>query len=182
MCWQKRRRPLAAVVVVALFGIGVAACSSTSSPPTTTTTAPTTTTTVPLPPLAQATAAIKQSYGVLFDLSNPQLTPKLAVVQGGQSLETAMTNALESSLAKEATGATVSKVVLAEGSACSKQGVPSPCAKVTYNILGPKNAVVLSNQPGLAIYVQTRWLVAKSTICGLLYLENAGVMPVGCSS
>jgi hypothetical protein len=142
---------------------------------------PTTTTTVPLPPLAQATAAIKQAYGVLFDLSNPTLEPKLAVVENGQALKAAMTSALKSVLAKQAAGASVSKVALKQGSACSAQGLPSPCAKVTYNILGPKNAVLLPNSTGYAIYVQDHWLVAKSTICDLLYLENAGVVPVGCS-
>jgi len=124
--------------------------------------------------------AIKQAYQVLFDLANPALAPKLAVVQNGSSLEPAMKTALKSTLAKEAAGASISKVAVEAGAACSNELVPSPCAKVTYDILSPAHTVLLANTVGYAVYVQSRWLVAKATICALLDFENSGNVAPGC--
>jgi hypothetical protein len=110
---------------------------------------------------------------VLFDLADPALAPKLAVIQDGSALKSAMTTALGSNLAKAAGGASVSSV--------RNEFLPSPCAKVTYDILSPKNTVLLPNSGGLAIYEKARWVVAKVTICTLLELEDAGAVPPGCS-
>jgi hypothetical protein len=92
-----------------------------------------------------------------------------------------MTTALGSNLAKAAGGASVSSVSIEHGSACKNEFLPSPCAKVTYDILSPKNTVLLPNSGGLAIYEKARWVVAKVTICTLLELEDAGAVPPGCS-
>ena len=86
---------LARICGVVLVGLALAACSSASAPTTTTTT---------VPSLASSAAAIKKSFEVLFDLADPALAPKLAVVQDGSSLQSAMKKALQSSLAKKPPG------------------------------------------------------------------------------
>jgi hypothetical protein len=154
-----------------VVALALAACSSSGTPATTTTSIPS--------PSASA-AAIRHAYAVLFDLADPALSPKLAVVQGGSALESAMKAALKSALAKTAAGATLSKVVIEHGSACKDEFLPSPCAKVTYDILSPTKAVVLRNAGGLALYQHGHWLVGKTTICTLLELENSGTVPRGC--
>jgi hypothetical protein len=117
---------------------------------------------------------------VLFDLSNPTLAPKLAVVQNGSALEAAMKTALKSSLAKLAAGASVSAVTVETSAGCKGEFLPSPCAKVTYSILGKAHAVLLGNSVGFAVYEHAKWLVSKGTICTLLSLENGGKQPPGC--
>ena len=153
----------------AVVAFGIAACGSSTAPTTTTT-----------QPLSVSTAAIRQAYGVLFDLANPALGPKPAVIQNGSALKSAMKTALKSQLAASAGGASLSKVTVEEGSACKNEFLPSPCAKVTYDILSPSKTVVLRNAGGLALYEHGKWLVAKITICALLELENSGTVPPGC--
>ena len=74
-----------AILALVVIAIGLGACSSSTAPPTTTTTTTTTTTlattTTTLPSAAQSTAAVKSAYSVLFDLADPALSPKLAVIQ-----------------------------------------------------------------------------------------------------
>jgi len=173
------RHTVAAGAVTVLLALGLAACSSSGTPSTTTTTAAPVTTT--LPPLATSTAEIKHAYAVLFDLANPAVTPKLAVVQDGAALKAAFIAALKSPLAKSAAGATVSKVTIQHGVSCKNEFLPSPCALVTYTIFGPTHSVLLTSTGGLAIYQNPQWLVAKVTICTLLALENGGATPPGCS-
>lgn len=159
-----------------LVAVGLAACGSSGSA-TTTTAAPTPTT---LPSVAKSTAEIKSAYAVLFDLNNPAVAPKLAVVQDGSALKAAFTAALKSPLAKTAGGATVSKITIEHGSACKNEFLPSPCAEVVYSILSPTHTVLLPNSHGFAVYEHATWLVAKGTICALLELENSGAVPPGC--
>jgi len=155
-----------------MIGLVAAACSSNSAPTTTTTT---------MPSRAASTAAIKHSFSVLFDLADPALAPKIAVIQDGSALEATMRGALKSALAKEAAGASISAVEIESGSGCSNGGVPSPCAKVTYDILGPSGTALLANTQGYAVYSRSHWLVAKVTICSLLYFENGDKVAAGCS-
>jgi len=157
--------------VGAIVVLGLAACSSSAKPAATTTT---------LPSPAVSTAAIKHAYEVLFDLANPALSPKIAVIQGGTTLESAIKTALKSALAKSAAGATLSKVTIEHGTACKNELLPSPCATVSYDILSPAKTAVLSNAAGVAVYQHGRWLVGKTTICTLLELENSGAAPPGC--
>lgn len=170
-----------------MLTFALAACSSSAntsttttatSAATTTTAAPTTTT---LPSLATSKADVAKAYSVLFDLANPAIAPKLAVVQDGAELKSAFTTALKSPLAKSAAGASVSKVTIEQGSSCKNEILPSPCAKVVYDILSPGGKVLLPNAAGLAIYQKARWLVARVTICTLLELESPGTTPPGCS-
>ncbi len=158
------------------IALGLAGCSSSGT--STTTTAPAVTTT--LPSLTTSTADIKTAYSVLFDLANPAVAPKLAVVQDGPALKAAFTTALRSTLAKSAGGAKVSKVTIEHGAGCKNEFLPSPCAKVSYTILSPAGTVLLPSSGGLAVYQNARWLVAKVTICTLLELENGGAVPPGC--
>lgn len=156
----------------------LAACGSSSS--STTTTATTSTTPVSLPSTTASVAQIRQAYATLFDLSDPAIAPKLAVVQGGSGLSATFASALHSPLAKLAGGASVSKVTVTSGAACTNELVPSPCAKVTYSVLSPKHKVVLPGSSGIAVYEDGHWLVAKVTICTLLELEDNGTTPAGC--
>jgi hypothetical protein len=164
------------ICATALVALALAACGSSSAPPTTTTT-----TTTTLPSIAQSTAAIEQAYTVLFDLSNPAVAPKLAVVEDGSALRSAMTTTLKTGLAKEAGGASTTSVSIERGAACSDETLSSPCAKVTYDIISPKGQVLLSHSIGLAVYKGGKWLVAKETICTLLELASGGSSLPGCT-
>lgn len=164
----------AGLLAATLIGAALSACSSSSTPPTTTTT------TTTLPSVAASTTAIKHAYAVLFDLSDPAVAPKLAVVQDGSAIKSAMTSALKTGLAKEATGATTSKVLIEHGASCTNEILSSPCAKVTFDILGPQGKALLSNDTGFAVYKDRNWFVAKNTICALLDLSDGGASLPGC--
>jgi hypothetical protein len=63
--------------------------------------------------------------------------------------------------------------------------VSSPCAKVTYDLLGPGGSPLFPTaSSGYAVLSGGRWLVAKSTICGLLGLffqaSGRSGAPPGC--
>ena len=70
------------------------------------------------------------------------------------------------------------------GSACTTAKLPSPCAKVSYDILGAGGTPLLAGQTGYAVDVSGKWLVAKVTICTLLGLfysaEGKSGSPPGC--
>jgi hypothetical protein len=153
----------------------LAACggSSGSPPPSSTgTTQPTSG--------AGATTAVRQAYATLFDLSNPSIDPKVAAVQNGAGLRSAIATELSTSLAKLAGGASVSQVTVATATKCGTEGLPSPCASVEYQILSTKGKPLLpSSSLGWAVYVSGRWVVAQETICGLLSLASAKA-PAGC--
>jgi hypothetical protein len=171
--WRRR------VFATALVVVGLAACGGGSSTSTSTSSS-TTTLPVKLPSLSVSKAQITQAYSVLFDLSDPAVPPKLAVVQDGATLQSAFTAAIHSALAKEAGGAKVLSVKVEQGSSCTNDVLPSPCAAVVYDILSPAKAIVLSGSAGSAVYENSHWLVAKTTICSLLTLDNGGKTPSGC--
>ena len=130
---------------------------------------------------AGATSAVRHAYGVLFDLADPALAPKVAVVQDGEALRSTLARELHSSLAKLAGGATVSAVTVESAGACSAGGLPAPCASVRYSILSTAHKPLLSDSKGWAVYIGGRWLVAKETICGLIALASGGGgTPAGC--
>jgi hypothetical protein len=170
--WSRR------VGLTVLGVLGLAACGGGSA---TSTSSSTTTATSPLPSAAVSKADIERSYTTLFDLSDPAVTPKLGVVQDGSALRAAFTAAIHSALAKQAGGATVLSVKVEQGSACTNEVLPSPCAVVVYDLFSPSKAVLLSNSKGSAVWENGHWLVAKSTICSLLTLESGGKTPTGCS-
>lgn len=133
-----------------------------------------------LPSARSARQGVEHAYGVLFDLANPALSPKLKEIQDGSSLRAALRAALASPLAKQAKGARVESVREQAGKACRSAVLPSPCATVGYELLGSSGAILLPGSKGYAVYEHSRWLVAKATICGLLSLENSGRPPAGC--
>lgn len=175
----RRRVPhLAVVAAAAALSIGAAACSS-SSPK-----AASTTTTQVKVNAAAAPAAIQTAYNTLFDLANPDVTSKVAVIQDGSSITSALQQALSSSLASSAGGSKIDSTQLLSSSGCTKAKVPYPCAHVTYDIDNSTGTAILPNSQGYAVYVNGQWLVAKATICGLLGLfeqaEGSTATPTGC--
>jgi hypothetical protein len=152
-----------ATVILAACGGG----SSKSSTTTTASTAPPTTVSS-----AQATAAITTVWESFF---GPHGTANQ--VQGvTPALQTAFTR-LKGSPLGQGISAKVTSVVVQPDSACQADGVPAPCATVSYNLL-KGGAVVLPNATGYATQHNNTWLVAKSTFCSLLALQ--GGAPAGC--
>jgi hypothetical protein len=133
---------------------------------------------------AKARGEIGRAYGTVFNFASKKVPPKASSIQNGSSLDEALTQALSSSFAKRATGARVDSVKLLRSKACSQDALPSPCALVTYDLLGPHGTTLLSHSSGYAVYLQGKWLVAKSTICGLLELfyevSGRSGYPPGC--
>jgi hypothetical protein len=174
-----RSRHVFAVAVLAAVSLGAAACSSGGS--ATPTTASTTTVTFNA---ATEQTDVATVYQTLFNLSNPALDSKIAVIQDGSKISSALQDALSSSLASSASGAKVDSVTVLSKSACSKASLPSPCASVIYDILGPNASVILGMQKGYAVFSVGKWLVAKTTICGLLGLfysaSGKSGAPKGC--
>jgi hypothetical protein len=169
--WSRRmpaRRGGTAGILLALGSLVVGPLAAGASTPTT----------------KNASAAIQRAYGVLFNLSDTSVGTKLAVIEGGSSLQQAMSQALSSSLAASAGGAKVRNVKLLKASACTQAGLVAPCAKVVYDIKAVKGPALLSGAVGYAVYSGGRWLVAKTTVCNLfslLYLtENQSGSPPGC--
>jgi hypothetical protein len=128
---------------------------------------------------------ISKQYSTLFNFANKNISSKTAAIQDGSSLKQALSQALSSQLAKEATGARVVSGQVLSSSTCSQEASPSPCAKVSYEILGVNGQpLFLTPSSGYAVYANGEWLVAKATICGLLELfySESGVsrVPPGC--
>lgn len=131
---------------------------------------------------AAATAAITKAYETLFDLANPALAPKIAVIQDGAALSSAFSGILKSPLAKLAGGANVISTAPLSASGCQSHNLPAPCDSVKFNIVSTKGKVLLRDS-GFAVYAAEgggTWLVAKVTVCGLLSLAAGGKTPQGC--
>jgi hypothetical protein len=181
---QRRRTPrvLAAAVMAGLI-LGAAACSSSSGGNATATTAKATTTTIAIDPTT-AQADIATSYNTLFNLANPSLAGKLAVIQNGQSITTALQQALSSSEASASQGSKIDSINILTPTQCAKQSLPPQCAHVVYDILGTGGTAILPNNNGYAVFTDGKWLVAKVTICTLLglFYSAAGKTgsPPGC--
>jgi hypothetical protein len=166
-----RTRSLATVLgftLAALVGL-VSACGSSTSNITPT----------------SARAGLERAYSTLFNFGNKSVSAKTAVIENGSSLTKALTEALSSSLANSAAGARVDTVALLSESACSQVSLASPCAKVTYDLLGRNGSPLFpTSSTGYGVYVNGRWLVAKSTICALLGLfysaSGRSGTPPGC--
>lgn len=156
----RRSRPrsprVTVIALVAAVSFGAAACGSSTSTPT----------------YNKATAGtdINSAYKTVFDLANPSLDPKIAAIQDGSSIKTAFNQALTSSLAKSSAGSKLDSFTILSDAKCKSANVPTPCAKVVYDIDGPTGTAILPNSQGYAVYANGKWLVAKATICGLLDL------------
>lgn len=169
-------RPARWLSALAAVAVAATACgSSTTSPSTTTTTINT----------ATANAEVEHAYDTLFNLADKSVDAKLAVVQDGASLRSAMQEALSSSLAAAAGGATVHQVSVLSPRACGQAAEPSPCARVTYDIVSSSGgAPVQAGAKGYAVLIGGNWLVSKNTVCGLFQLlyttEGKKGTPPGC--
>ena len=160
-------RLLVPLVLLALGGTLVA-CSSTS--PGANTPNPTTGSSFDT---ASATSAVEQTWTTFFSKTTP-IAQKETLLQDGSS---SMADAVQSFAKDPMVGEVTAKV----------QGVtfPSPTkADVTYSIsLGSQ--VVENAMAGNAVYLNGQWLVADTTLCGLLQLAasqgaSASAIP-GCS-
>jgi hypothetical protein len=167
---RHRRTRVVAVGVVAALSLGLAACSSSPAAPTYN---PTT-----------AKADINTSYDSLFHFTSGSLASKEAVIQNGKSVAAAMKQALASSEASAADGAKVDSVSFLSATGCSAKSLPSPCAKVKYDILGTSGTAILAGNTGYTVLTNGTWQVAKTTICTLLGLfytaEGKTGSPPGC--
>ncbi|HTZ08389.1 MAG TPA: hypothetical protein VMB72_04910, partial [Acidimicrobiales bacterium] len=173
--------------VCSLLGLFYQAEGKTGTPPgcpgssTTTSTTPTTTT----PGESGAEAAIDAVFDTVFDLSGP-IGPKIADIQDGASIESAFSTALDSNLAANAGGATVTAVTFPDASGCTAAGLPSPCAQVTFTVDSTSGNALLPDDSGWAVEVDGTWLMAKTTVCGLLDLfwqaSGSSGSPPGCQS
>lgn len=130
--------------------------------------------------VTQSRVEITKAFTTLFDLANPSVSAKVAVVQDGPSLKATFKRELKTALAKRAGGAKVLAVRIEHGGGCQTENLTSPCAAVTYDILAPSRSVLLANSKGFAVFTSSKWLVSKATICTLLALANGNVAPKGC--
>lgn len=154
---SRTRAPrVTAMALAAAVCLAAAACGSSTTTPT----------------YNKATAGsdISSAFGTVFNLSSSSLSPKIADIQNGSTISSAFNQALTSSLAKSAAGAKLDSYTVLSSAKCKSGNVPSPCAKVVYDIDGPTGTAILPNSQGYAVYANGKWLVAKSTICSLLGL------------
>jgi len=159
---KRRGARVVGSAVLAALSLGAAACSSSN-------TAASTTTAVTFNPATESTD-IGAAYNTLFNLANPNVPSKIAVIQNGSQLQSALTEALSSSLASSSAGTKIDSVKVLDATTCKSASLPSPCAKVVYDILGTTGTAILPNSQGYAVFIGGHWLVAKATICGLLGL------------
>jgi hypothetical protein len=128
-------------------------------------------------------SAVTQAFQTLFD-SSSTVAERVAVIENGSSLQTALADATNSSLAANSTGVRIDDVTFPDDSGCTSAGVDSPCAKVLYDILGAGGTTLLPNALGYAVSVNGTWLVSTATACSLLELfwQTAGMAgsPPGC--
>jgi hypothetical protein len=152
---MRHLQPLSRLVsVVALATLIVAGCGSSGSS---------------VPPTAAITATWVSFFGTTGNANQ---------VQGMDAqLRPVYTKSRSGALGKGSSAKVVS--VLTESSAaCKAVPVPSPCAKVTYDIL-INGTAALSNATGYATKQGGKWYVSKNTFCSLISLEN-GSPPAGC--
>ena len=171
----KPTRGFAVGVFFVAVALTAAACSSGNN--TASTTAPT------FNPATEQ-SDISTSFTTLFNLADKNVDSKVAVIQNGSQIRSAMQDALNSPLSNSSAGAKIDSVTALSSAGCSQQRLPSPCAKVVYDILGTNGSAILPNSQGYAVYVNGKWQVAKVTICGLLTLfyqtEGKSGSPPGC--
>jgi hypothetical protein len=173
-------------VIATVPGTGISVPPTTPTSPTSPTTSPTSPTTPTIPPAPGTDSGqITQAFQTLFDPS-ATVAEKVAVLENGASLETALSEALSSGLASNAGGASVDDITFQSDTECSQLGLTSPCAIATFDILGPDGTPILSNNRGYAVSVDGAWLVSTTTACDLLGLfysaEGKTGSPPGCSS
>ncbi|HLX87170.1 MAG TPA: hypothetical protein VKR22_01720, partial [Acidimicrobiales bacterium] len=154
-------------------GVTAGACSSSNTAATTTTVN-----------AATAEQDIAAAYCTVFNFQDKTVATKIAVIQNGATITGSFSDALNSSLSSAATGSKIDTTDLLTSAQCTTQKLPSPCAKITYDLLGAGGSSLLAAQTGYAVDVNGKWLVAHLTICTLLGLfynaEGKAGSPPGC--
>jgi hypothetical protein len=146
----------ASALVALLAAATMAACSSTSPSSGSTTPA----TSGGTFNSASAASEVKQTWTAFFSKTTP-IAQKEALLQNGQAMAGAMQAFSSNAMVSEVT-ANVSDVTF-----------PSPDkADVTYSIL-LNGQVVENSMAGNAVYENGKWLVADTTLCGLLQLAES---------
>ncbi len=128
-------------------------------------------------------SAVTQAFQTLFDPAST-VAERVGVIENGSSLQTALTDATNSSFAANLTGVKIDDVTFPDDSGCTSAGVHTPCSKVLFDILGPGAGTLLPGTIGYAVSVNGTWLVSSATACSLLELfwQAAGMAgtPPGC--
>jgi hypothetical protein len=156
-------KPLSVGAVAAGIAVTLAACGggSSSSSSTTTTQSP-----------AQATAAITTNWTAFFNGANPDANSKLALLQNGNKLSAQFNKNLNNPAAATTAGK-VTNVALLPSSQCQQAAVPSPCAKVSYDLVARSTgAPLLAGQTGYATFQNGKWLISQNTFCALISLTG----------
>jgi hypothetical protein len=168
-----RTRATGVIALLVALAVSLTACGSSNNAATTTTLN-----------RAAAPGLIQTAYQTLFNFSDKTVSTKVAVIQDGSAVQSALSDALNSSLSSSATGAKIDTTTLQTSAQCTSAKLSSPCAKLSYDILGAGGTPLLAGQTGYAVYVSGQWLVAKVTICTLLGLfysaEGKSGSPPGC--
>ncbi|MHB8438150.1 MAG: hypothetical protein ACYDD4_03195 [Acidimicrobiales bacterium] len=143
--------------LVCVLAVGITACGSSgpSAQP---------------PNPATSNTQIAAAYEGVFNFTDKQLASKEAHIQDGRSIDQGLSAAANSSLSSGIGGASVQSTSILNSSGCTAAKVSSPCASVSYSILGTNGVVLYGGQKGYAVYVGGKWLMAKTTICNLLTL------------
>lgn len=123
---------------------------------------------------AQATSQITSTWETFFS-HNGTATQ----IQGmNPQLHAVYTKAV-STLFPKGLSSKVHSVTLLSNSECQSNGIPTPCAKVTYD-LDASGSTLLPNAEGYATRTGGTWYVSKNTFCALLALSSGGTPPAGC--
>ena len=123
---------------------------------------------------AQATSQVTSTWESFFSASG-----KASQIQGlNPQLQAAYTKAV-GTLFPKGLSSKVHSVTLLSNSDCQSNGIPTPCAKVTYD-LDAKGSTLLPNAEGYATRTGGTWYVSKNTFCALLALSSGGTPPAGC--
>lgn len=159
----------ASAVVALLAAATLAACSSSSSPSSSSSTPASSGGTFNS---ASAASQVKQTWTEFFAKTTP-IAQKAALLQNGAAMAPAMQAFSTNALVSEVT-ASVSNVTFPS----------STMADVTYSI-SLNGQVVENAMAGQAVYQGGKWLVADTTLCGLLQLaatQGGSSAPIpGCS-
>jgi hypothetical protein len=126
----------------------------------------------------QSPAAAKQEITTTWEAFFNMGKGSLSQLENGQQLQAVYQKNLQNPLAKQAT-AKVHDVTLLSTADCNANGVPSPCAQVTYDIV-INGQPALAGSKGYATKQNGAWKVSKTTFCALVALGNNNQPPPGC--
>ena len=150
------KTPAAAIALLALSGT-LAACSSSTSGSNT----PSPTTAAGIFDTTSAAGAVKQTWTTFFSKTTP-IAQKETLLQNGTSTMAAAVLAFASNPMVGQVTATVQNVTFPSATK----------ADVTYSI-SLSGQVVENAMAGNAVYQNGQWLVADTTLCGLLQLAQS---------